>query len=69
VLLRPRTLPSSFGSVELRGGGRIDVFGIVGLHQAEMDHKLAYGADSLLGGLLLARVSELLDINRPSTKP
>ncbi len=69
LLLPPLTLPSSFRHVELPGGARVDLFGIIGLHQAEMDHKLTYGTEGLFDAFETAGVNELLDIHRPSTKP
>ena len=49
--------------------GVLVLFGIIGLHQAEMDHKLTYGTESLFDAFETAGVNELLDIHRPSTKP
>lgn len=66
VLLPPLTLPSAASEVEL-DGGRVDLFGIVALHQDEMDHKLAHGVDALFDGFERHGVSELLDVDRPSS--
>lgn len=69
LLLPPLTLPSTFRRLELSGTGRLDLFGMIGLHPAEMEHKLVYGTEALFDGFEQSGVSELLDIGRPSTKP
>lgn len=69
ILLPPATLPPSFHHLDVPGGGHVDMFGIVALYPAEMDHKLSYGAESLCEGFDTSGVSELLDIHRPSTRP
>ena len=67
VLLPPITLPKPAHHLDLPGGRRLDVLGIVALHGDEMDAKLAHGTESLLDGFDRHGVSELLDIGRPSS--
>lgn len=67
VLLPPMTLPEEGRSVALPDGRRIDLFGIIGVTQAELDRKLTAGVGSLFDGFDAAGVNEGLDVGREST--
>jgi hypothetical protein len=66
AVLPADTLPDGFRYVG-RGTDRVDVLGLWFLTTAEMDLKLARGAEELLPILRRRGVSELLDLHRPST--
>jgi hypothetical protein len=67
VLLPPMTLPDEGRSVDLPGGRRIDLFGIIAVTAAELDRKLATGVASLFSGFDAQGVNEVLDVGRRST--
>jgi hypothetical protein len=59
-------VPEGFRVLQ-RPAGSVRFLGVVALHGAEMDFKLAKGADALYDRLDAADVSELVDPGRPST--
>ena len=64
LLLPPRTLPASFGVVELGDGRRMHLLAIVALHRDEMSFKLDYGVDAILESFDRHRVDELFNPGR-----
>ena len=68
LLLEPVTMPESFHT--LRVGDRdVNFFAIVPLHEDEMQLKLDEGTEALLPYFNAAKMSELLDVGRPSAIP
>lgn len=67
MLLPPITTAEDFWELPIGDEKRIHFFGVVPLHQDEMDLKLREGAEALFDGFDEHNVSELLDPARPST--
>jgi hypothetical protein len=65
ILAGPQLTPDAF-DVLSRPAGPVRFLGVYPLHAAEMDLKLAKGADALYDLLSGARVTELVDPERPS---
>ena len=66
ILAGPQLTPDAFDTLA-RPEGTIRFLGVYPLHAAEMDLKLAMGADALYDRLDAAGVTELVDPARPST--
>jgi len=66
-LLPPITVPESARSVKLADGRVVHLYCLHALHADEMDLKLAKGTNALLGAFDRAHVSEVLDLERPSS--
>jgi hypothetical protein len=68
LLARPLIQPEGFA--ELTAGDReIQVLGVFPLHTEEMELKLAQGTDALYDLLDAARITEILDKDRPNAAP
>lgn len=67
MLLPPITVDQEFWELPIDDEKTIHFFGIVPLHQDEMDLKLKEGAEALFDGFDEHGISELLDPGRPST--
>ena len=59
------TAPEGFGRLDA-AGKTIHFLSVIPLTTAEMDFKLAHGADALFSALVERGVTELVDVNRPS---
>lgn len=66
VLLPSITLPEDFLTIE-SNGQIINVYSMIPLYNEEMDFKLKYGTDELLGKFQKFDIKEIIDINRPNT--
>jgi len=67
MLLPPITTDEEFWELPIDDEKRIHFFGIVPLHEDEMELKLKKGAEALFDGFDEHNISELLDPGRPST--
>jgi len=61
----PLILPARAHQVDVGAGRVVNLYGVVFLHQSEMDFKLAKGADALYDLLDKKKVNEILDPTRP----
>ena len=67
LILIPFLVPESFLSLEVDPSTTIHFLSFVPIYKEEMNLKLQKGLDPLLSLFEKAKVSELLDINRPNT--
>jgi hypothetical protein len=64
LLAAPQTLPEEAQQLEVRADKLVNLYAVFPIHKAEMDLKLAKGADALYALLDGKQVSELLDPGR-----
>lgn len=65
-LIRPVLFPKEFFKLKVSKKKTVHFFCLVPLYQDEMEFKLKVGSDELVDRLDEARVTELLDVERPS---
>lgn len=65
LMAQPLLLPDEFATLE-RPAGPINFYGVIALHQEEMDRKLEAGVEALFDPFDAAGVSELVQPDRPS---
>jgi hypothetical protein len=69
AMLGPPLLPPADFRVLERPEGAINFYAVIPLHGAEMEYKLAEGADALFDRLDEAGINEVVDPRRPSVVP